>query len=226
MSNFFTSSIGRKFIISLTGVFLMMFIVIHLTINLMLIVDDSGKMFNLGANFMSTNPVIQIIEPVLGLGFIIHILFTLITTYQNWKARPIPYNKKDETESSTWASRNMFILGGLIFVFLVVHIINFFWVIHFNSGKIPDITIGTKTMEDSYSLVSGLFKSSVLYCFCYIFGAILLGLHLTHGFWSAFQTIGMNNSKWKKRLERVAWIYAIIVAVGFSSIPLYFMIKF
>lgn len=226
MNNFFTSSIGRKFIISLTSIFLMMFIIVHLTINLMLIVDDSGKIFNLGANFMSTNPVIKIIEPLLGLGFVIHILLTLITTYQNWRARPISYNKKDEAESSTWASRNMFILGGLIFIFLVIHLANFFWVIKFKSGGMAEVTIGSKTMEDSYLLVSSLFKTSILYCMCYILGAILLGLHLTHGFWSAFQTIGMNNSRWIKRLERVAWIYAIIVATGFSSIPLYFMIKF
>lgn len=226
MSNFLFSSIGRKFIMSLTGIFLMMFILVHLTVNLLLVVDDTGELFNAGAHFMGSNPVIKIVEPLLGLGFLIHIIWSFVISYQNWKARPVAYAKKDNGESSAWASRNMLILGALILVFLVIHIINFYWVIKFNPHQMSEITVGGKTMEDTYKLVSYLFKTSILYCICYILGAILLGLHLTHGFWSAFQTLGFNNQSWMKRLEWVAWIYAIIVAVGFSVIPLYFMIKF
>jgi succinate dehydrogenase / fumarate reductase cytochrome b subunit len=120
----------------------------------------------------------------------------------------------------------MLILGALILVFLVIHIINFYWIIRFESHQISEITVGSKTMEDTYKLVSDLFKTSVPYSIFYILGAILLGLHLTHGFWSSFQTLGLNNQAWMKRLEWVARIYAVIVAVGFSVIPLYFMIKF
>lgn len=226
MSNFLFASIGRKFIMSLSGIFLMMFILVHLTVNLMLIFDDSGELFNQGANFMATNPVIKIVEPLLGLGFMIHILWSFIISYQNWKARPIPYNKKDAKESSTWASRNMLILGALILVFLVIHIINFFWVLKFGPHSLPSVTIGGKSMEDTYTLVSDLFKTSKPFSVFYIIGALLLGLHLTHGFWSSFQTLGLNNKQWMKRLEWVARIYAVIVAVGFSAIPLYFLIKF
>ena len=81
-------------------------------------------------------------------------------------------------------------------------------------------------MEDTYTLVASLFKESIVYCIFYIIGGILLGLHLTHGFWSAFQTLGLNNKNWLKRLQFIGKIYAIIIAEGFSIIPLYFMLGF
>lgn len=226
MSKFLTASIGKKFIMSISGIFLMMFILVHLAINSLLIFDDTGELFNQGAHFMATNPVIKIVEPVLAIGFIIHILWSLIISYQNWRARPVKYAKSNTSGASTWVSRNMLILGALILVFLVIHIINFFWVIKFNPHSMPKAEIGGIIVEDAYKLVSGLFINSVYYCILYIVGAILLGLHLTHGFWSAFHTIGLNNRNWRSRLEWIARIYAIIVAVGFSVIPLYFIIKF
>lgn len=226
MSKFLFASIGKKFLMSITGLFLMMFILVHLTVNLLLIFDDSGELFNLGAHFMATNPAIKIMEPLLGLGFVIHILWSFVISYQNWRARPVKYNKKNPGISSTWASRNMLILGATILIFLVIHIINFFWVIKFDPHSLPLVNIGGEEMEDTYTLVADLFKSSAIYCIFYIIGGILLGLHLTHGFWSAFQTLGLNNKNWMKRLEWVARIYAVIIAVGFSVIPLYFMIKF
>ena len=169
MSKFLTASIGRKFVMSLSGLFLIVFIAVHLGINLLLIFDDSGELFNQGAHFMATNPLIKIMEPILGLGFLIHIVWSFFLEFQNWRARPIKYNKKNLSGSSTWASRNMLVLGALVLVFLVVHIINFFWVIKFNHEEIEALTNG------EYELVAGLFKNSVLYCFFYILGGILLG---------------------------------------------------
>lgn len=223
MSNLLTASIGKKFIMSLTGIFLMMFILVHLSLNLLLIFDDSGALFNRGAHFMESNPVIKIVEIVLGLGFLVHILWSLVISYRNWKARPVTYARKDRRQSSTWSSRNMLILGALILVFLVIHLANFFWIINFNSHSLAEIPAGGETMKDTYTLVSGLFKASIPYSILYIVGAVLLGLHLTHGFWSVFQTLGLSSSRWVNRLKKVAWIYAIIVAVGFSAIPLYFI---
>ncbi|WP_159519585.1 succinate dehydrogenase cytochrome b subunit [Sunxiuqinia indica] len=224
MSNFLTSSIGKKFIMSISGLFLMMFIVVHLGINLLLIFDDSGELFNLGANFMATNPAIRIMEPLLALGFIVHILWSLIVSFQNMKARPTGYNQSKN--SSNWASRNMLVLGCLIFVFLVMHIYNFFYIIKFEYQNLLEVDIDGEIMHDSYSLVAGLFKTSVTYCILYVVGAILLGLHLGHGFWSSFQTIGFANKLWLKRLQVIGQIYAIVVTVGFAIIPLYFLIKF
>ena len=224
MSNFLTSSIGKKFIMSISGLFLMMFIIVHLGINLLLVFDDSGELFNLGANFMATNPAIRIMEPILALGFIVHILWSLVVSFQNMKARPTGYNQSKN--SSNWASRNMLILGSLIFVFLVMHIYNFFYIIKFDHNALLEVNIDGVVMHDTYSLVAGLFKSSVVYCILYVLGGALLGLHLGHGFWSAFQTIGFANKIWLKRLQVIGKIFAIIVAVGFSIIPLYFLIKF
>lgn len=226
MSKFLLASIGRKFLMSITGLFLLMFIGVHLAINLLLIFDDSGELFNVGAHFMASNPAIKIVEPLLGLGFMIHILWSFVLEYQNWKARPVKYNKKDRGGSSTWASRNMLILGALVLVFLVIHIINFFWVIKFDPHSMQAVTYGGTEMEDTYTLVANLFKGSVIYGIFYIIGGVLLGIHLSHGFWSAFQTLGLNNKNWMKRLQFLANLYAVIVAIGFSIIPLYFLIKF
>jgi len=226
MSNFLTASIGRKFIMSISGIFLMVFICVHLGVNLLLIFDDSGELFNQGANFMETNPFIKIMEPILGLGFLIHIIWSFMISYQNYKARPVRYANSNASYSSSWASRNMLVLGSLVLVFLVIHIMNFFYVIKFNYASMLSTEIGGVHMHDTYSLVAGLFKSSVFYCILYVLGGILLGLHLGHGFWSSFQTIGFNNKIWMKRLMVIGQIFAVVIAVGFSIIPLYFMIKF
>lgn len=226
MSNFLTSSIGKKFILSLSGLFLIAFLCVHLALNLLLIVDNSGELFNIGAHFMATNPIIKIIEPILAIGFIIHIFLASILTLQNRSARPIKYDLRRQSNNCTWSSRNMYILGGLVLIFLVIHLWNFWWNIKFPSLGTPlaETTVNGVDMEDTYRLVSGLFKSSIIYCLLYILGGIFLGLHLTHGFWSAFQSIGFSNQIWRKRLECVAKIFAFIIAIGFSIIPLYFML--
>lgn len=187
-----------------------------------LILDNSGELFNHGANFMATNPVIKIVEPILALGFIIHIIWASVLTLQNQKARPVKYAQRNQGQNATWASRNMYILGALVLVFLIIHLYNFWWNIKI-TGNLAHVVIDGVEMEDTYLLVSSLFKSSIAYCALYIIGAILLGLHLTHGFWSAFQSIGFSNQIWRKRLECLARILAVIIAVGFSIIPLYFL---
>ncbi len=227
MSNFLTASIGRKFIMSISGLFLMMFICVHLGINLLLIFDDSGDLFNLGAHFMTTNPMIKVMEPVLGLGFMVHIIWSFILSLKNMKARPVSYDKSNQSDSSTWASRNMLILGALVLVFLVAHVMNFFLKIKFTGDPLlTHVLVDGVEMENAYALVATLFKGSIVYCIVYILGGILLGLHLGHGFWSAFQTVGFANKIWLKRLQIVGQIFAVIVALGFAIIPLYFLIKF
>jgi succinate dehydrogenase / fumarate reductase cytochrome b subunit len=218
MSKFLTASIGRKFIMSVSGIFLMLFIAVHLGVNLLLIFDNSGELFNQGAHFMATNPLIKVMEPILGLGFVIHILWSFMLEYQNWKARPVKYARKNMSGASSWASRNMLILGALVLVFLIIHIIDFFWVIKFSPEEIENLAKG------DYDLVAGLFKESVFTCILYIIGGVLLGLHLSHGFWSSFQTLGLNNKFWLRRWQVIAQIYAVVIAVGFSIIPLYFML--
>ena len=222
MTKFFTSSVGQKFFMSITGLFLMVFLMVHLTINSLLLFGD-GTLFNEAANFMSSNPIMKVIEPILALGFILHIMYASYITLKNMKARPQGYKVASKTKAS-WASKNMFVLGALVFIFLAIHLANFFWKIKF--GTVEAITVEGQELHNVYALVAGLFKGWWWYNVLYMLGAIFLFFHLTHGFWSAFQTIGWNNEKWICRFKTIGYIYAIIIAGGFTIIPLYFLIKY
>lgn len=226
MSGFLKSSVGQKFMMSITGLFLIVFLAVHLTANLFLLVGSDA--FNIVSHFMGTNPIIQIMQPLLALGFILHIVYASILTLQNRNARPVSYNKFEQGHSSSWASRNMYVLGFMILVFLIIHLINFFWKIKVaGSPLLAEVEVDGVMMENAYALVSGLFvdpQLGLIYSLLYILGAVALGLHLHHAFWSALQTIGWSNNIWRKRLEVIGDIYAVIIAVGFSIIPLYFLI--
>ncbi len=225
MSSLVSSSIGKKLFMSITGLFLITFLTVHLAVNMLLIFDDSGELYNIGAHFMATNPIIKIVEPVLAIGFLLHILYGVYLTIQNMKARPVRYNKVDASKSSSWTSRNMFILGGLILVFLVLHIMNFYWKMKI-TGDVPAVVVDGQEMHDAYTLVTYLFKNYFWYDVVYILAGVFLGLHLSHGFWSAFQTIGFSNNIWRKRLSIFGNLFAFVIAAGFVIIPLYFIIKF
>lgn len=222
MSSIFSVSTGKKLIMSISGLFLIVFLLVHLGINLLLFVGADA--YNAGAHFMATNPVIKIMEPLLALGFIVHILYATILTLQNQKARPENYSTVNQSESSTWPSRNMYILGGLILTFLVIHIINFYWKIKVLGGHgLPTTFVDGVEMHDTFRLVTDLFKKW-WYVLIYVIGIIFLGLHLSHAFWSAFQSIGLSNILWRKRLNVIGQIYTYLIAIGFASIPIYFLI--
>ncbi len=224
MSGFFRSSIGQKLLMSVTGLFLIVFLAVHLTANLFLLAGSDA--FNVVSHFMGTNPLIQLMQPALAAGFIVHIIYASILTLQNQKARPGKYNTVNQKNSSSWVSRNMFVLGGLVLVFLVMHILNFFWKIKVSGDPLlAHIDVDGVHMENAYALVVGLFQDpslGILYSGLYVVGAIFLGLHLHHAFWSALQTVGWSNDVWRKRWEVIGDIYAVIIAGGFSIIPLYF----
>lgn len=221
MNGIFSSSLGKKLIMSISGLFLMLFLVVHLATNLLLLVGD-GELYNKAAHTLASTPALKIVELVLAFGFIFHILYASILTLKNRKARPVGYAKTGSNELTTWSSKNMYILGFTIFAFLVIHLINFFLKLRF--GDVPYISYdgGITQMHNSYELVSEFFIDYWWYNVIYIVSAILLGLHLSHGFWSAFQTIGLNNSIWIPRLQVVSYIYAAVIAAGFTVIPLYF----
>jgi succinate dehydrogenase / fumarate reductase cytochrome b subunit len=196
---------------AITGVFLVVFLVVHLTINLFLFV--SPELFNEGSHFMATNPLIQVMQYVLAAGFIVHIVMGFKLTLQNKAARPIGYAYENAAVSSSWASRNMIITGGLILVFLVLHMRHFFYEIKF-----------TDNVTDDYMLVTSLF-SIWYFALFYVLAFVGLGIHLNHGFQSAFQSIGWKNSKWKGIMQLVGTLYSIFIAVGFSSIAIWFFLN-
>ncbi|PID89774.1 MAG: succinate dehydrogenase [Bacteroidia bacterium] len=223
MSNFLTSSIGKKLLMSITGLFLIVFLVVHLSINLLLLIRDDGDLFNQAAHFMATNPIIRVVEPLLAVGFIVHIIYATFITLHNRKARPVAYLKTDQSNNCTWQSRNMYILGGLVLIFLVLHIVNFYWEIKIAKTLDP-VNVSGVEMDDTYKLVTSLFQQW-WYAVIYVLGAIFLGLHLSHGFWSAFQTLGWSGHLWRKRLTVVSYIYAIIIGFGFAIIPIVLMFQ-
>jgi succinate dehydrogenase / fumarate reductase cytochrome b subunit len=227
MGGFLSSSIGKKLIMSVTGLFLVTFLLVHLTANLALLLGDEA--FNIVSHFMGTNPIIQVMQPALALGFIFHIIYASILTLQNQKARGSEsYNRTVNSHQSSWASKNMYILGAMILSFLVLHIFNFFWKIKVTgSPLLNEVNVDGEMMENAYALVVGLFTDASLgmvYSAVYALGAIALGFHLTHGFWSAFQTIGMSNDIWRKRWTVLGYMFAFAVGGGFAIIPIFLML--
>jgi succinate dehydrogenase / fumarate reductase cytochrome b subunit len=174
---------------------------------------------------MATNPFIKIMEPMLALGFLVHILYSLILTLQNMKARgPQRYASGTKTSGVEWASQNMLVLGIVIFSFLVVHIFNFYLKMKGFAAWEPAEAefpfFGSMARgEDAYSLVNATFKSLPI-VIIYIVGSVGLAFHLAHGFWSSFQTIGWNNTTWMPRLKCLSNIVAIAIGGGFSIIAL------
>jgi succinate dehydrogenase / fumarate reductase, cytochrome b subunit len=228
MSNLLTASIGRKLLMSVSGLFLILFLFVHLFLNSFLLLDgvfgfETGQMFNAGVHFMGTNPLIKIIEPTLALGFIVHIVYSLILTFQNMKARgPQAYASGKKTSGVEWASLNMLPLGIAIFAFLVVHIINFYLkmkgIVHWEGGEVEFPFLGTMAKgENAYVLVNQTFKNLPI-VIVYVIGSVALAFHLAHGFWSGFQTIGWNNAKWMPRLKCISNIVSIIIGGGFAVI--------
>ncbi len=232
MSTFIKSSIGKKLIMSLSGMFLMVFLLVHLFLNSFLMFDPSGDLFNMGAHFMGTNPIMKVMEPILGLGFLVHIIWSAWITLENQKANPTKYAVVNQKDASTWASRNMFVLGSVILIFLVMHIMHFWYQMKI-VGDLKEVLVGAidgvggVMMEDAYTLVKNLFTDGTfgyVYSGLYILGSVALGIHLHHAFWSALQTLGWSNIEWRNRLTTVGDIYAVIIAGGFALIPIYFLI--
>ncbi len=218
MNSFLNESVGRKFLVGISGLFLIMFLTVHLAVNLFLIAGQEA--YNMAAYFMASTPAIRVMEPLLAAGFLLHIAYSSVLTFTNQGTRPQKYALVDQSETSSWPSRNMFVLGFLILIFLVLHLSNFWYNMKF--GEMTYIEYGGVEVQDAYSLVTGKFIIW-WYAVIYVAGAVFLGLHLVHGFSSAFQTLGLSNKLWYRRLKLIGTIYAVIIAAGFAFIPLWFL---
>jgi succinate dehydrogenase / fumarate reductase cytochrome b subunit len=227
MANFLTSSIGKKFIQSVTGAFLVIFLLLHGTINFFSVIDSMhgnfGKVaadafpythgdgwFQLGCDFMSS-PVIAIMVPILALGFLLHIVWGIWLSYENVKKRGglKRYEVASKAKNDSWSAKNMAILGILILGLLAFHLTHF-W------AKMQLQEFMGAEAENPYFLLLATFRSPVVVC-CYIIWFIALFLHLEHGFWSMFQTIGWSNKKWLKRTKVIGIIVAAIIVLLFVA---------
>lgn len=210
------SSITKKVVMALAGLFLISFLVIHLAINLLLLCKDDGSAFMVAVEFMTTNPLVKIMEIFLLGGFVIHIIIGLIIQIQNWMARPVRY-KVEGFSHLSFFSKYMIHTGAIIFIFLCIHFSNFYFV---KLGLVdPPEGVG---QEDFYQMAILLF-SDKFYAYLYIILMTFLGFHLHHAFQSAFQTLGLNHTKYTPFIKAVGTLYSIVVPLGFASIPLYFI---
>lgn len=214
------SSIAKKIIQSLAGLFLILFLLVHLTINLTLLIPDEGETFMLVSGFMGSNICIKIFEIVLFAGFIIHIILGIILFIQNWLSRPIKYYKFNKSYTSFF-SKYMIHTGVLIFIFLMLHFFNFYFVKH-GIVALPD---GITDTHDFYNMAISLF-SNTIYSIIYLISFIFLGFHLNHALQSGFQTLGLEHKKYTPAVKIFSTIYSIIIAVGFAIIPLYFLLLY
>lgn len=213
------SSITKKIIMGVFGLFLALFLLVHLTINLMLLAGDDGEMFKTASHFMTTNILVKIFEYVLFGGFIIHILIGLILTIKNWISRPVRYHVVNKSHTEFF-SKYMIYTGAIIFVFLMLHFMHFFFI---KVGLVQPPAGFDK--HDFYQMAILLFQNKV-YSFIYIAFFVFLGFHLNHAIRSGFQTLGLNHNKYNNAIKIISLIYAVVVAGGFSLIPVYFMFFF
>lgn len=210
------SSITKKIIMALAGLFLIAFLLVHLSINLLVLLPDNGRTFNLAADFMVTNPVIQTMQWVLFGGFILHILLGVILQIQNWMARPNRY-KVENFAMTSFFSKFMIHTGVIIFLVLILHLINFFFKAKF--GEVGTVLIDGKEYHDMATMVIERF-STLPYVIMYVVWLLFLGFHLDHAFHSAFQSIGLNHTKYTPVIFGISRALAIIIAGGFIIIPL------
>jgi succinate dehydrogenase / fumarate reductase cytochrome b subunit len=220
MGKFLNSSIGKKLLMGLAGLFLCTFLLVHLSINLLILLKDGGETYEAAVQFMTTNIVIKIIEFVLFGGFILHIIYGIILQIQNWFARPVRYAKLNHSQTSFF-SKYMVHTGAIILVFLVVHFMNFYFV----KLGIVDIPEGIKNRHDFYNMVTHLFKNSY-YSWLYVAFILFLGFHLHHSLQSGFQTLGWDHPKYTPIIKSIGLIYSIVITVGFAIIPLYILYIF
>ncbi|HYX07663.1 MAG TPA: succinate dehydrogenase cytochrome b subunit [Bacteroidales bacterium] len=219
MSNVFSSSLGKKLIMSLAGLFLILFLLVHLGINSLLILSSSTEPFNVAANFMATNIVIKVFEVVLFGGLLLHIIYGLILQIQNWMARGSTGYKKTNYSQTSFFSKYMIHTAAIIFIFLIIHLMDFYFVSKLGHSA-GEITLSNGvTVHDLGSLVIAKFHIG-LYVIGYIIAFLILGFHLHHGFQSAFQTLGMNHNTYTPVIKGIGVIYSIFVTAGFIIIPL------
>jgi succinate dehydrogenase / fumarate reductase, cytochrome b subunit len=219
----FSSSIGRKLVMSITGLFLCSFLVIHLIGNLQLFNDDAGAAFNIYSEFMGHNMVIRVMEFVLLAGFVFHIWDAVALTRRNKKARGAGYAVNHSEQNSNWSSRNMGLLGTVILVFLIIHLYNFF--LPAKSHDLNQVMVEGEMVDNLYERVVLAFQNPI-YVALYVISMIALAFHLMHGFKSAFQTLGLNHKKYTPAIKGIGYAFSILVCLGFAIMPLYFFLKF
>ena len=219
----FASTLGKKLIMATTGLFLITFLVVHVSGNLLLLKEDGGQAFNIYTAFMTTSPVIKIVSYINYTIILLHVVYALSLSIYNRKARPIDYAVNKPAKNSHWISRNMGILGTLILVFLIVHLKGFWY--EFKFGNPPKVTYkGVGELKDMHRIVVNAYSQG-WYALFYVIAMFFVAFHLWHGFKSAFQTLGLHHKKYTPLIEKLGRAFAIIVPALFAVIPIWIYFK-
>jgi succinate dehydrogenase / fumarate reductase cytochrome b subunit len=219
------SSLTKKYIMALAGAFLMVFLLVHLGINLFIlpITPNHKEIFREAVFFMTSNPLVKAMEIVLFGGFILHIILGFVLQIQNWMARPVRYMKEGWSHTSFF-SKFMIHSGIIVGIFLTIHLMNFY-LVKAGLTSAPEGPARIADDHDFYGMAFNLFSNNI-YAIFYIVLIILLGFHLNHAFHSAFQSLGLDHSKYTPFIKAVGDFYSIVVPLGFCLIPLYFLIYY
>ena len=248
------SSLGKKLIMALTGLFLCTFLIVHLGGNLLLFSNDDGYGFNTYANFLTHFPPIEVIAYLLYLTILVHAIYAVILTFQNRKARPVMYADVNKSPAS-WSSKNMGLLGSILLLFIVIHMSDF-WFAYKYSHKIgfkeyrtdlatdkttavdyiptsPNFEKSVTTennfeivrVKDLHARVAGSF-SNILYVVFYVIAMGSLSFHMLHGFQSSFRTLGWVHRKYTPIVYFIGtWLFAVIIPIGFAAMPVVYLIQ-
>ena len=225
LKNFLTSSIGRKVIMSLTGLFLILFLVVHLVGNLQLLLDDNGESFNLYAKKMTTDPLIKTVSYLLYLSILVHAVQGWMLWSANRKARGKQKYAVDIVRggsSNGRLAKNMGWIGTIVFVFILIHLYQFWF--KMKIGDISMVQYGETEVKNLYELVRIAYASPGFVLF-YLLSMGVIAAHLWHGFQSAFQTLGLYSRRYGPVIKYTGLAYAILVPLGFAIIPVYMYLK-
>jgi succinate dehydrogenase / fumarate reductase, cytochrome b subunit len=211
------SSLVKKYWMALTGLFLCVFLVVHLAGNLTLLdVSSEGQLrFNAYSEFMTTFPVIKVVSYLLYFSILFHAFDGLYLAYQNRQARPIRYVKENRAANRSWASNNMALLGTIILVFIVIHMRSFWYEMHWG-----DIGMDSAGNKDLWSVTVAAFQSP-LYTGFYVLCMVVLAYHLLHGFQSAFQSLGINHRRYNPIIKGVGLFFGVVIPVLFALLPVW-----
>jgi len=250
----FNSSLGKKLIMALTGLFLCTFLIVHVGGNALLFKNDDGYAFNMYANFLTHFPPIEVIAYILYACILVHALYALILTVKNRRARPVGYAVK-ASDNASWSSKNMGLLGSILLLFIVIHMGDFWYHYKFtdavqfkeyrtdlSSGVTQSVEFVPKSADFEHSIstennieivrvkdlhlrVAASFANPV-YDIFYVIAMVAVSFHLLHGFQSAFRTLGWTHRKYTPIVEFIGtWFFAVIVPVAFALMPIVYYFK-
>jgi len=214
----------RKTLIALTGLFLCVFLVVHLSANAILLLpnDLASELYNSYSHTLRESPLIAVVAYILYISIILHVVVALLITIKNKKAKPTKYVMNRSEQNSSWYSRNMGVLGTLILIFIIVHLANFWARIKLGIGE--EVLLDAAGYKDVFSVTYELFQN-IWFVLFYSVLSIPLAFHLYHGLKSGFKTLGFYHKKGLKILAKVSLVYAVIMGLGFGIIPIIVYLK-